>query len=418
MIALYPGAFKPPHRGHFELVQSLLNGSANASVYNIDDYLEKGQEVLNAPQSNYDNINKVVICIGGLERNGIDQILSEKIWNIYSKHLGNVEIRTDEKNPMFTAKKYAESNPNESFYAITGIRTENDFIDLKRVTTYKNVDNVDGLIVGEVEKGRQLRASDFRKTILSGNLDKVTDFFPKELDKEDILKIMKELQNAIISEQMNASIESIFESWFVDEGSSPSQARPSGTVKSADRNKLVILHDYLRDLVTNDIDIEIRPPHLVLTYKDLKDPISFDYTPYMGKMVENTLGDFNFAPFMASIIEYALDQGMKIQPIPEVKIKKDITQASDFFGRTAYYSPTEMEIVLYTLDRHPKDIMRSFTHELIHHKQNLEGRLNNIDTQDTNESDRLLELEKEAYLEGNILFRNWEDKVKNEYFDK
>ena len=67
---------------------------------------------------------------------------------------------------MFTAKKYAESNPNESFYAITGIRTENDFIDLKRVTTYKNVDNVDGLIVGEVEKGRQLRASDFRKTIL------------------------------------------------------------------------------------------------------------------------------------------------------------------------------------------------------------------------------------------------------------
>jgi hypothetical protein len=121
---------------------------------------------------------------------------------------------------------------------------------------------------------------------------------------------------------------------------------------------------------------------------------------------------------MASIIEYALDQGMKIQPIPEVKVKKDITQASDFFGRTAYYSPTEMEIVLYTLDRHPKDIMRSFTHELIHHKQNLEGKLNNITTQDTNESDRLLELEKEAYLEGNILFRNWEDKVKNEYFSK
>ena len=87
MIALYPGAFKPPHRGHFELVQSLLNGSANASVYDIDDYIERGQEVLNAPQSNYNNINKVVICIGGKERNGIDQILSEKIWNIYSKHL-------------------------------------------------------------------------------------------------------------------------------------------------------------------------------------------------------------------------------------------------------------------------------------------------------------------------------------------
>ena len=29
---------------------------------------------------------------------------------------------------------------------------------------------------------------------------------------------------------------------------------------------------------------------------------------------------------------------------------------------------------------------------------------------------KLLELEKEAYLQGNILFRNWEDKIKNEYF--
>lgn len=401
MIALYPGAFKPPHRGHFELVQHLLNGSANASVYDIDDYLEKGQEVLNAPQSNYENINKVVICIGGKERNGIDQMLSKKIWNIYSKHLSNIEIRTDEMNPMFTAKKYAESKPSEKFYAITGIRTEDDFIDLKRVTTYKNVDNVDGLIVGEVEKGRQLRASDFRKTILSGNLDKVRDFFPKELDRKDILEIMKELKDAIISEQMNASIENIFESWFVDEGSSPAQARPSGMVKSADRHKLVQLHNYLRGLVTDDIDIEIRPPHLIVTPKQLKTPISFDYTPYMG-----------------SILEYALDQGMKITPLPEVKIRKDITEAEDFFGRTAYYSPADMEIVLYTQNRHPKDVMRSFTHELIHHKQNLEERLTNIQTQNTNESERLLELEKEAYLEGNILFRNWEDKVKNEYFSK
>ena len=44
--------------------------------------------------------------------------------------------------------------------------------------------------------------------------------------------------------------------------------------------------------------------------------------------------------------------------------------------------------------------------------QNLEGRLGNIHTSDTNEDDNLLELEKEAYLKGNITFRNWEDSVK------
>ena len=46
--------------------------------------------------------------------------------------------------------------------------------------------------------------------------------------------------------------------------------------------------------------------------------------------------------------------------------------------------------------------------------QNLEGRLGNIKTSNTNEDDNLLELEKEAYLKGNITFRNWEDKIKNQ----
>ena len=38
------------------------------------------------------------------------------------------------------------------------------------------------------------------------------------------------------------------------------------------------------------------------------------------------------------------------------------------------------EIVLYVEGRHIKDIMRSFSHEMIHHHQNLEGRLNSYGT--------------------------------------
>ena len=49
----------------------------------------------------------------------------------------------------------------------------------------------------------------------------------------------------------------------------------------------------------------------------------------------------------------------------------------------------------------------------IHHKQNLEGRLGKIGTTNTNEDNHLLEIEKEAYLEGNVTFRNWEDSIKN-----
>jgi hypothetical protein len=61
------------------------------------------------------------------------------------------------------------------------------------------------------------------------------------------------------------------------------------------------------------------------------------------------------------------------------------------------------------MSRHPKDVMRSFAHEMIHHIQNCEGRLNNIQTQDTNEDGDLPEIEREAYEKGNMTFRNWTD---------
>ena len=128
---------------------------------------------------------------------------------------------------------------------------------------------------------------------------------------------------------------------------------------------------------------------------------------------EEPTGRFDYTPYIGSLLEYMLDENMKITPIPEVKIKRDPVESSDFFGKTAYYDQTKKEVVLYVEGRHPKDVMRSFAHEMIHHKQNLEGRLSNITTSNTNEDSSLLEIEKEAYLEGNITFRNWEDSIKN-----
>ena len=108
-----------------------------------------------------------------------------------------------------------------------------------------------------------------------------------------------------------------------------------------------------------------------------------------------------------------IDEGMKITPLPEIKIRRDEVEAADFFGKTAYYNPNDKEVVLYVEGRHPKDVMRSFTHEMVHHMQNLEGRLGVHTTTNTNEDDALVEIEKEAYLTGNITFRNWEDHHKN-----
>jgi hypothetical protein len=119
---------------------------------------------------------------------------------------------------------------------------------------------------------------------------------------------------------------------------------------------------------------------------------------------------FSYPTMLSSLIQYMISKGMNIRPLPKVKfIEDDVENARDFFGKTAYYNPNSSLIVLYTYDRHPKDVMRSFAHEMIHHEQNCNGKLGNITTQNTNEGGDLPEIEREAYEKGNMMFRNWTD---------
>ena len=395
MIALYPGAFKPPHRGHFDVVKDLLGNTYNGKVYDIDNYLEAGEEVLKGAGEKIKDINQVVVFIGGKTRNGITPEDSEKIWNIYKKYLGNVEVILGEMNPMYASSKYAKDRPNEEFYAITGVRGNEDLVDLKRVTTYKNRDNVDGLAV-TTNKSKEVRATNFRNAILSGNLDNIRDFFPKEISREDILNIVKMLKSSIIAEELNKKIEETITETFKNENNSGAPIAPRSIIKSKDRAYLVNVFDKLRDM-DDKLIVSFNQDHIRIDVKE-KDDLGnkFDYTPFFG-----------------SLLEYMVENKLNITPLPEVKLRRDIKEASDFFGRTAFYDPNINEIVIYVEGRHPKDVMRSFTHEMIHHIQNLEGRMTGVHTNNTNESDRLLELEKEAYTKGNLIFRKWEDSVKN-----
>ena len=103
---------------------------------------------------------------------------------------------------------------------------------------------------------------------------------------------------------------------------------------------------------------------------------------------------------------------MNVSPLPKVTfIDDDVENANDVMGKTAYYDPNKREIVLYTLLRHPKDILRSYAHEMIHHIQNLEDRLGNITTTNTTEDDNLTAIEKEAYTDGNLTFRKWTETI-------
>jgi hypothetical protein len=142
------------------------------------------------------------------------------------------------------------------------------------------------------------------------------------------------------------------------------------------------------------------------------------YQIVSGKMQE-TLNEnasysnhIDYKQKIKALTKHMLDKGMNIVPLPKVVFKHgDEENAKQFLGKTAYYDPEAMEIVLYTEGRHPKDIVRSFSHEMIHHIQNLEGRLGNVATTNTLEDDHLDKIEQEANLNGTMTFRNWTDSL-------
>ena len=118
---------------------------------------------------------------------------------------------------------------------------------------------------------------------------------------------------------------------------------------------------------------------------------------------------------LGEIFKTAQEQ-LNIQNVPQLHLKHDEENAQGIFGKTAHYEPENQSITLYITNRHDKDICRSFAHELVHHHQNERGDLEFGDaSQATYAQDdpHMRKMEMEAYLKGNLLFRDWEDWMKN-----
>ncbi len=97
-------------------------------------------------------------------------------------------------------------------------------------------------------------------------------------------------------------------------------------------------------------------------------------------------------------------------------LKDDADNAKNPLGKTAYYDPENMSITLYVTGRHPKDIMRSLSHELVHHSQNCNGEFDKVHSMGdgyAQNDTHLREMERQAYEIGNLCFRDWEDGIKN-----
>ena len=101
---------------------------------------------------------------------------------------------------------------------------------------------------------------------------------------------------------------------------------------------------------------------------------------------------------------------------PTIYLNNDDQNASKTLAMTGYYDPESMEIHVYTTGRHPKDVLRSIAHELVHHNQNENGDFESAGYSGKGYAQKNPHLRKmELQANDPMLFRDWEDSLKEKY---
>ena len=480
-IAVYPGAFKPPHRGHLSVVEK-----ANAVA------------------------DKTIVVISQADRDGFTAEDSLKIWEIYTKDMPNVEVRIASKpSPVSEAYSLFRHNPEKNYVMALG---KNEFSRVENLDKYHNAKPFDA---GTLE---DLSSTNLRQAIRENDNDAIQNFLPEGVNLEEYLGVFNQAPvNEVSTEEYIEHLENIRNDFYnrglkdkaakvqadidklikkdkieEEEGKMPSQdqvdkffsltqnemhylnqkpvagqkgSRTHREIEPWDEYDLSNFNALVRKAkktgkIQEEIDglenakirLSDRPYKILdIEYKKTRRgekfiKITYEQEHVPGKMywsrpqfvnilydtdeeleyikkelklpVEEINEDHYPENFLqdsiTSFAQYMEDSGMQIAPPPRVEfVNDDVENAENLLGKTAYYNPEENVIVLYTLGRHPKDILRSFAHEMIHHIQNLEGRLGGINTTNTNEDDYLDQIEREAYEHGNMTFRNWTDSLLN-----
>lgn len=86
----------------------------------------------------------------------------------------------------------------------------------------------------------------------------------------------------------------------------------------------------------------------------------------------------------------------------DVKIELAFEKTPDL-RTTAYYHNGDRKVKIYVKDRAKIDVMRSIAHELVHHKQNIDGRLDDAEDPGADGS----EFENEANATAGLIIRKW-----------
>ena len=410
-IALFPGKFKPPHKGHFSVVKQLLNKA-----------------------------DQVVILISPKIHDGISPDESVAAWELYKDQLvdGNkVEIRVSAVTPVRDVYDFVENNPELTVYAAYGKGEE---------SRYKNLSKYPNAKIFDAGNFGGLNATDLRQAIRDGNEEEIKKFLPDGVEVADFLLAMGKKSKeepkpepqpeipptAPVAERKYQNQDDMFADYVLSKEADVEDTAQVFNIPIPDVRyaftvgNMVILSDDMWDKLENknheDAEGEISGPPMILNY---------DQDRYYLTYGSRILADYKKLGKTPNVLLGVLDlKGPKPWPLKEGKLNESETATIGEFVKYAiknleiqkpprnltfsydnaaakekrsfgYFDPNDNKIWVYCGNRNMADILRTLAHELVHRKQDEDGRI-------SYESGKTgSEIENEANAQAGILLRDF-----------
>ena len=395
IVALYPGKFKPPHAGHFSVV-------------------EKASKIA----------DKVIIIMSNISKDEFTAEESMKVWELYKDILpNNVQIVISGKSSPVSEVFDIVKDKSTDFLVLYGKGERSRYASIERDREkYFNVDIVD---IGNFES---LNATDLRTSIRNKDLESIQKFLPKGIDAKKVLNIYSQNDfkpGPMVHEMAKSDLDDVekyadkklnpldieFSKHFFDRVNDPRNDKEISTAEligffkrlSRNKNKFVEFLKKYQELVVKDSNTNINIPFVNQVDQVIAKTImrKQDFSTSNPTItLESKILNESFTPQKASLmkrfVEYACGELNINEPQIHIINSPTYSQEHKSFGG---YIPSEEKILVVVHNRNMADILRTLAHELVHHMQNLKG--------DELNGDDGSEIENEANAQAGIIMRKF-----------
>ena len=415
-IAIFPGAFKPPHIGHYKVVKQLSTLA-----------------------------DEVIVLISPKSRDGVSAEESFAVWQLYAPFLdSNVSFKIAAESPVSEAYDVIKNNPNQKFIVAFGKGEGDRFNQIKTSGKYNNASIYDA---GSAEEG--ISATYLRNALRWKNSKEIEKYIPKDVDVEEFKNALSIATSEKLQESPPLEFEQDdYQDYILTQRDKIEKAAAYFNLPIPDMEYAfnagtpVVLGDDIWSKLQNtnsynidnlehairyahDKRIKVKPYiEAIKNGEELPLPLVLNYSQnkyYLvgGEVILALYKALKIIPTVlqatlnlqinenqsqkksqiAEFVKFAINE-LGIQKLPTVKFSYDTNESQEksTFG---YFDPNANHIWIYIKNRNTADILRTLAHELVHHKQGEDNRIK----QGSGETGS--EIENEANAQAGVLLRKF-----------